>query len=227
MPTLPASSTQSGRIAYRAADGREIGRERFELVSQPGGHVLRAWCEIDDIALNRDVTLAMDTDWRPIDGFCRIHRDGKVEGALWFDVTEHEVRVNGRIGDHGFPEQRIATAGRLPYLGLHPLQGDALIVQARGTDAVGQFVPIAAVTNSISPNGDEALGARAMTIDVAYCGIQPIDVTAGRFMARHYKLCWRKDWPPADLWVRQADCVFLCMRWPLIEQWYELVAIDE
>ncbi|MET0247728.1 MAG: hypothetical protein ABW182_13340 [Sphingomonas sp.] len=226
MPPTPSVTTKAGRIAYRAADGREIGRERFELITHTHGHVLRALCEMDALRLIRDVTLALDADWRPIDGFCRITRFGAVVAAQWFEVGAHAVRVNATIGGKAVPEHRIPTEAQLPYLGLHPLQGDALIVEARGTSAVGRFMPIAAVTNSISPNGDEALGQQAMTIDVAYLGREPVTVAAGAFSARHYALRWRADWPPADLWVREQDCVFLRMRWPLIDEWYELVEID-
>jgi hypothetical protein len=227
VPNTPSVTTKTGKIAYRAADGREIGRERFELISHAqGGHVLRALCEMDALHLIRDVTLALDSGWRPIDGFCRITRFGTVIAAQWFAVGETSVRVNARVGGEAVPEQRVPTGGPLPYLGLHPLQGDALIVEARGISEVGRFLPIAAVTNSISPNGDEALGQEAMTIDVAYLGLEPISVAAGAFMARHYALRWRPDWPPADLWVRERDCVFLRMRWPLIDEWYELVDID-
>lgn len=220
-------ATRSGRIAYRAADGRSIGRERFELIAHDGGHILRALCEMDELALIRDVTIAMDHQWRPLDGFCRVQQGGRIAASQWFEIADDSVRVAAQLGGRSMPDQRIETSGRLPYLGLHPLQGDALIVEARGTDVPGAFRPISAVTNSISPNGDEALGAQAMTIDVAFQGVEPITVAAGSFVARRFQLCWREDWPPADLWVREQDCVFLCMRWPLIGEWYELEAIDD
>ena len=125
------------------------------------------------------------------------------------------------------PQQHLPLEAPLPYLGLHPLQGDALIVEQRGTDAQGQYRAVAAVTNSISPNGDEAVGAQRMQIHVAYLGRENISVTAGTFTARHYALRWRDDWPPADLWVRQEDNLFLLMRWPMISTWYELDTWEE
>lgn len=57
-----------GTIGY-FTDGRETGRERFEILHHAGGHVLRGSCEIDDEALRRDVTLSMDADWIALDGF--------------------------------------------------------------------------------------------------------------------------------------------------------------
>lgn len=211
----------SGRIAYLAADRREIGREWFHLLDQAGGHTLRAFCEMDDIALTRDVTLAMDRDWRPLDGFCRITRHGHRETALWFDVAEDRVTLHGGAGEATLPLPQ-----RLAYLGLHPLQGDALIVQARGTGHPGAYLPIPSVTNSISPDGDQSPGLRPLTIDVAYIGEESVTVLAGTFAARRYALRWAPDWPPADLWVRQADCVFLKMVWAQVSTTYELAALS-
>jgi len=224
----PAISRRlSGRIAYLAADGTRCGHEDFELSSHPGGHLLRALCVLDDAALLRDVSLSMDRDWRPRDGYCRLIRDGREEAALWFDVGADAVRVEGRVDDKSLPTQPMPTNGPLAYLGLHPLQGDALIVQCRGVDRQGAFVSIDAITNSISPNGDERVGACPVRIDVAYMGTCAITVPAGDFAARHYQLRWRDDWPPADLWVRQEDCLFLAMRWSHVPTTYQLAAFAE
>ena len=225
--TTPSPRIQSGRIAYLSPDGAETGHERFDLITQDGGVVLRAFCVMDDVALTRDVTLAMDGQWRPLDGFCRITRRGRREAALWFDVGSTKVRLYGRIGENAPEFVTLPINQPLAYLGLHPLQGDALIVNVRGTDRPCEFVPIAAVTNSISPNGDEAVGARRVTIDVAYLGEEEITVAAGHFAARHYALRWDPAWPAADLWVRREDCIFLAMTWSFVPTRYELTALEE
>lgn len=227
--TYPSTLTRrlTGRIAYRSSDGSETGHEQFDLSSHDGGHLLRALCVLDDVALLRDVSLSMDRGWRPRDGYCRLVREGREEAALWFDVGADAVRVEGRIAGARLLSQVIQTDGPLAYLGLHPLQGDALIVQLRGVEQPGVFVPVAAITNSISPNGDEAIGACPVRIDVAYIGTCDISVVAGDFVARHYQLRWSDDWPPADLWVRQDDCLFLAMRWSHVATTYELAAFTE
>lgn len=221
----------SGRIVYLAGDARqavrETGRERFELIASAAGVTIRAFCEMDDVALTRDVTLAMDDQWRPLDGFCRITRQGVREAALWFDVGARDVTLNGWIGGARVASTTLPLSEPLLYLGLHPLQGDALIVNARGIDRPGEFVSIACATNSISPDGDEAVGVRPVTIDVAYCGEEQLTVPAGSFAARRYALRWDPSWPPADLWVRRDDCVFLKMYWSHVDARYELVDLIE
>jgi hypothetical protein len=223
-PNAPALRRRiTGTIVYRGADGSAQGHEYFDLSSHTGGHILRALCVLDDVDLLRDVTIGMDTDWRPIDGYCRLTRGGRDEAALWLRVGADGVRVDADLAGTRQPTQHIATERRLPYLGLHPLQGDALIVTQRGTDRPGIFVDVETVTNSISPNGDEAVGAVRMAIAVAYVGTEQIAVAAGHFTARRYALRWREDWPAADLWVRQEDCLFLQMRWSQVPSWYELI----
>lgn len=217
----------AGRILYLAGDGRETGRERFELITSPTGVTLRAFCEMDDVALTRDVTLAMDAQWRPLDGFCRITRHGVREAALWFDVGARDVTLTGWIDGARCAPATLALSEPLVYLGLHPLQGDALIVNARGTDRVGEFVAIACATNSISPDGDEAVGVRPVTIEVAYLGEEQRTVPAGSFAARRYALRWDPSWPPADLWVRAEDSVFLEMYWSHVDASYVLAELTE
>jgi hypothetical protein len=220
---MPAVATHTrGTIAYRDADGAQTGHESFDLVQGCGGQrLLRALCIMNDIGLVREVSIGMGADWRPTDGQCRLWQAGAAPSLLRFAVETRAVQVWG--DDEA---QTLPTPAPLPYLGLHPLAGDALVIHQRGTDAPGQYRPIDAVTNSISPNGD-APGANlacAMQIGVAYMGRGPCQVAAGQFDAWHYRLMWRDDWPPADLWVRAGDGLFLLMRWPLVPAWFELVA---
>lgn len=203
---------QSGRIAYRDAGGRETGYETFDLIAAQGRRLLRALCVMEDIGLIREVSIGMGDDFRPRDGQCRIWQGG-VESLMRFAIGPDQAVC----GDQALP-----LAAPLLYLGLHPLSGDALIIHQRGTDAPGDYRPIAAVTNSISPNGEEDLHMQAMEIAVAYMGETALDVAAGRFAAWHYRLRWRDDWPPADLWVRAGDGLFLMMRWAMVLAWFEL-----
>ncbi|MEQ8693435.1 MAG: hypothetical protein RIC89_21670, partial [Pseudomonadales bacterium] len=84
-----------------------------------------------------------------------------------------------------------------------------------------------ALTNSIAENGDRGLYATRTQIDVAFLGEEKVTVAAGQFPARKFALRWHPDWPPAHLWVRQADCVFLKLTWSQIDSWYELAELRE
>lgn len=223
----PLTAHRRGRIAYRDADGAEVGREWFDLCRVPGGHLLRALCVIDGEDLVRDVSVALDSQWRPRDGWSRVMRSGQGDDALWFRARDGEVLVDSRIGGEDQPQARVRVAGRLPYLGLHPLQGDALVAMARGRDVPGTFRAVPSLTNSISPSGDEAPGARSLDIMAAFVGEEDLTVPAGTFRADRFALVWRADWPPADLWVLAGDCLFLKMTWPLVPGDYVLSALSD
>lgn len=226
---MPAavSSQIAGRIAYRSAEGAALGEERFELSEYAGGRSLRAVCEFNDIGLLRDVSVALDSHWRPVDAFSRITQSGRVLASSWFGVGRDTVRVESMIHSAGRVTQEFNHDPPITYLGLHPLQGDALVTTQAAARPVGHYAPVHAVTNSTAENGDRGLYATRVCIDVAYLGEDTVTVAAGRFPARKFGLRWHPDRPPAHLWVRQADCVFLKLTWSQISNWYELVALRE
>ncbi|GAB2693375.1 hypothetical protein [Aliiglaciecola aliphaticivorans] len=217
----------SGRIAYWSADKVLLGQERFNLVRHAHGYSFRAFCEMDDLALLRDVTMSLNQYWLPIDGFCRLTSAGKVVAANWFSFHKDNVVVESEIGGLGRVSQKFDNQPAYTYLGLHPLQGDALVTTQVDTSMPGEYVPVQGLTNSISENGDQGLIATPVTIEVAYLGNEELTVTAGTFDARKYALRWQPDWPPAYVWVKEGDYIFLKMKWQKIENWYELIELEE
>ncbi len=216
-----------GEVAYRNGHGLSVGRERFEMIGHAEGYLVRALCELDEASLLRDVSLSLDHQWRPRDGFCRVLRDGQTLASALFVVEPAGVRHEAIHGELGSLSETTPTEGPLHYLGLHPLVGDALITQVAPKGAAGQFQTVKAITNSVSPNGDLGLQATPVDIDVAWICDEILEVAAGRFAARRYALRWNPDWPAADLWVREQDGLFLLMKWALIDTWYELDRLHE
>ena len=214
----------AGRIGYFGPSG-ENGREWFEMLPRARGQTVRAFCEMDELELTRDVTLSLDADGRPQDAFVRITQHGRVLGSTWFLVGEDEIHCEGITADLGRVSQKRPLSGPLHYLGLHPLVCDGLIALSRGTSRPGEFVARDIITNSLSPNGEQGLIAIPSVIDVAYLGDESVTVSAGQFDARHYALRWRPDWPPADLWVHGSSALFLRLTWTMIDSRYELMEV--
>ena len=218
------SDFHAGLIHYIGPAGVN-GREWFEMVPHAGGRTLRAFCEMDDIGLSRDVTMALDAQSKPIDGYVRIIQHGAVRGSTLFLAGEKSIDCEGATQELGRVSQRKPLPAPLQYLGLHPLVGDALVTLSRGTDAPGEFRTVHGITNSTSPNGELGLLAMPTAIDVAFLGDETIDVPAGRFAAQHFALRWRPEWPAADIWVHGPLAMFLRLTWSMIDARYELVQL--
>lgn len=216
-----------GQIDYLAGDGGTVGRERFELRAHAHGGSLRAVCELDDAELLRDVTIAFDQSWRPLDGFCRVTRAGVMAGSSWFSFDACGADVESRVRNRGRMTQRFERGSPWPYLGLHPLQGDALVTLHADEANPGRYVAVPALTNSVSENGDQDLIATVVSIEVAALGPESISVRAGDFRARRFAVRWHPDWPPATLWVREEDCLFLKLTWEQVANTYELAELEE
>lgn len=180
---------------------------------------------MDDLDLWRDVSLSLDAESRPIDAFVRVSQRGNVLGSMLYVVRADVLELKGITAEHGRVSRRITLAAPLPYLGLHPLVGDALIALCRGTDSPGEFRTVRGYTNSSSPNGETGLLAVPSAIEVAYVGSGSLDVAAGTFPARHYRLRWQPQWPIADLWVSGEQALFLRLEWELNRSRYELTEL--
>ncbi|AXB79427.1 hypothetical protein [Novosphingobium sp. P6W] len=216
-----------GHISY-LREGVETGREWFERIDHPqsGASTLRAFCEMDDAALTRDVTYFLDSTSRPVDAFCRVTVGGAVKGTALFLAEDEGIRCEARMQELGRISQHLPLEGPAAYLGLHPLVGDALVAPLRGTARPGEFLPVHGVTNSISPNGDQGLYAIPVTIDAAWLGREQVTVPAGTFDADRYALRWHMDWPVADLWVYGPRATFVQMTWDMVGARYELTEIS-
>src|SRR5438876_3765057 len=81
-----------GKILYIGDDGRERGREWFGFSHREDRQVtLRAYCEIDDTRVERDVVQSMTERFEPLDCFVRLHVRGKFLGTGWIRVSDTEA----------------------------------------------------------------------------------------------------------------------------------------
>lgn len=195
------------------------------MVPHAQGSTVRAFCEMDELDLSRDVTMSLDTQGRPRDAFVRVIRHGQTLGSSLFIVDERGIRCEAVTAELGHVSQRKPLPGSLSYLGLHPLVCDGLIALSRGTDRPGEFVAVDIITNSSSPSGEQGLIAFPGVIDVAYLGDETIEVPAGQFDAQHYALRWQPHWSPADLWVHGPSALFLRLAWDMIDSHYQLLEL--
>src|SRR5262245_63191954 len=80
----PWTRNSLGKILYIGDDGKERGREWFSFTYREDQQVtLRAYCEIDDTRVERDVVQTMTAQFHPLDCFVRLHVQGKFLGTGW------------------------------------------------------------------------------------------------------------------------------------------------
>lgn len=209
--------TLRGKILYTSTkperQGTERGREYFSITRQRDGHLLmHSHTEIDDEPnVVRDVMLALDAEWRPVDCCVRLTVGDRYEGTGFMrfedNLAECETfnRRDGRIS------QRIHTEGRVRWLGAHPTVADALGLRlydlAKGPGR--QFYPNLMLT---SPDHRGATGPLLFQLGMGleFVGRERISVRAGSFDALHFRYTDTKgqlpeEHPVYDVWCTDDD----------------------
>lgn len=219
-----------GRIAY-LRDGRgELGREWFTVSVNAEQRTVRAYCEMDDIALTRDVTYTVDGAWRPLDAFVRLTKAERFVGAsaFWFD--EQGVDCEGFTASDGRFSQRVNLPRRSTLFAPHPLVTDGW--QAAAFDysrGVGRQRLEWCTNSSPEPDGGTGPNVGVVYKDLEYCGDERVTVAAGTFLARRMKIHplmnEMANWPPLEFWVAGTDFLMVKMRWDLLKSTYELVKL--
>ena len=214
--------TIRGAIRYTSTKperlGQERGREYFSLTDQADGvRLVHAHCEIDDAPnVIRDVVMAMDAQWYPLDCSVRITVGDQYEGTGLMHFTPQFAdcqtinRRDGRIA------QRIELTGRVRWLGAHPICGDALCLRiydlSKGPGK--QFFPNLMLT---SPDHRGATGPMLFSLGfgLEFVGKENITVAAGTFDALHFRYVdtagqLPQEHPPYDVWCStDGDYIFL------------------
>ena len=219
-----------GRMAYLTADGTPTGREFFSVTVLPeGGRMLRAQCEMDERALIRDVFLAVDAHWCPVDAFVRLTVAGARRGSSWYLFGEHEALCEGDTAIEGRISQRSTSREPIQSFGTHSLHNDAWTVgrlrQWRGEPGA---MPLASYTTSVTPDGSTGpllIARGAGTSTITDFGQESVTVTGGRFDAHHIRISV-PGVDDFDVWAAGEDCVPVRLTSDGLGQRYELVDIE-
>jgi hypothetical protein len=205
-----------GKILYIGDDDKERGREWFGFSFREDGQItLRAYCEIDDARVERDVVYTMTRDFRPLDCFVRLHAGGKFLGSGWIRVTDTEAECEVFNVTFGRAHQRVPLAVPAPSLGSHPLAADVLHL-ARFDHARPERVQTLRGTLTTSELSDGASGPFLTVHDsppIEYVGPERVTTPAGTFDTQHYRfqLAPRPDGRPhtEDIWCLEPDFTFV------------------
>ncbi len=208
--TIQYTSNQSHR------QGAERGRENFQLdVHRDGSRVLAAHCEIDDAPpVVRDVNLRVDADNLPHECFVRIAVGGQFRGSGWFNFSPTEAQCESNTTVEGRVSQRFPLQSPLLAFGNHAIINDAYAMSlydlSQGPGKQSFFMLLS------SPDHRGATGPMIFPVQLAieYVGEEEIEVIAGRFKARHFRILdvgMPEEHPDYDLWVT-ADEHYILLR---------------
>lgn len=212
----PTLRNTRGKIVYIDEDGSERGREWFGVTWRRDGQVtLRAYCEIDDGQVERDVVQSMTSQFAPLDCFTRLHVRGQFLGTGIIRVGEKEAECDVYNAQLGRVHQVVPLAVPATSLVSHPLSTDSLLM-ARFDHGKSDRVQYWEGGLSTSPLLDGAsgpligVGGRR---GVEYVGPERITVPAGTFDTHHYRLLMgaKPDGTPRsyDIWATHPDYVFV------------------
>jgi len=211
-------------------DGLETGREFFAVTIQPDGtRMLRAHCEMDDDRLLRDVTLTVDTAWRPIDAFIRLSVEETTVGTTWFRFEADHAEAQGWTAGEGRFARHDETAEPTAFFGTHALHCDALVAgrlrQHVGAPETFQFCTFACSTLANGGSGPDLIALSPDYARVRDMGIDQVKCPAGSFAAHHVRI----DVPGVDdfdVWAAGEDCVPVRLSSDGLGQTYELVELS-
>ncbi len=212
----PTLRNTRGKILYINDDGTERGREWFSVTWRRDGQVtLRAYCEIDDGEVERDVVQSMTSEFAPLDCFMRLHRRGEFLGTGLIRITDTEAECEAFNAEIGRIRQVIKLDMPVPTLVTHPLSTDSLLAR-RFDHSKSERVQYWEGGFTTSPLLDGASGPLLSANGrraIEYVGPERVTVPAGTFDTHHYRILMRPrpDGTPTgyEIWATHPDYVFV------------------
>jgi hypothetical protein len=212
--TGPRSRNTVGKILYISDDGTERGREWFGFTYRPDGQVtLRAYCEIDDTRVERDVVQSMNAQFHPLDCFVRLHVGGKFLGTGWIRVMQDEAECEVSSIQLGRVHQRMPLDAPAHSLVSHPITSDGLLMSEfdHSKPERVQTWPAGLSTSPLLDGGSGPLLSKGRERRVEYVGSERVTTRGGTFDTHHYKLLMARrpggKNPEYELWCTHPDFI--------------------
>lgn len=193
------------------------GTERFSVsVAPDGSRTLHATCEIFDRNVSKDIVYSVDRDFRPMDSYVRLIKDGSLlgSGRFQFDERGASLECDSRVLGH--VEQRVDQAGGFPSFGPHPLTCDIWHL-ARYDHASKQKVQyFESALSSLEHDGCSGPMLHPIRFGIEFLGPKTITVPAGTFETHHYQFhldgTLPQEHPLEQLWCIPGDFIFVQIR---------------
>lgn len=226
LPKIPAQKNPqarniTGKMLYIGDEDNERGREWFSYSHREDGQrTIRAYTEIDDGRVERDVIYTTTENFRPLDCFVRLTVAGKFLGTGWIRVTDTQAECEVFNATMGRVSQVVPLTEPVTHIGSHPLVIDGL-----GCYQFDHTKPEKTQTRrggmSTSPTLDGSTGPFLSAPRpgggggvTEYVGMEKVKTPAGEFEAHHYRWPSNSRHPSGvlrsqDNWVRHPDYTFV------------------
>ncbi|MEO7775158.1 MAG: hypothetical protein ABIT36_02520 [Steroidobacteraceae bacterium] len=213
----PTVRNTRGKIIYIGDEEQERGREWFSYTYREDGQVtLRAYCEMDDIRVQRDIVQTMTSRFAPLDCFCRLSVMGKFAGTGWIRVTDTEAECEVFSTTLGRVHQTVALAMPAPTMVSHPLISDALLMSTfdHGKPDKVQYSEGGLSTSPLLDGASGPMLSVGGRRGTEYLGQEKITTAAGTFDTHHYRMLMngrRADGTATgyEIWCTHPDYIFI------------------
>lgn len=221
-----------GKILYLTDGKGEMGREYFHVtVHGNGDRTLRAYVEMDDDDLIRDVTYTVNRAFQPLDAFVRLTIKDRFTGSAWYRFSDTQMECEAFTAGEGRIRYERATTKRAGSFGCHPVCCDtwhcAAAWHSGGTPGRRTLTEVG--MSSYLPNGGSGPDLGQIDLNVDYVDDKRVTTPAGSFATRHYvnlRVGAPANRPPVEIWAFSSDFIPATIRWELLKQTYELVELD-
>lgn len=193
------------------------GTERFSVsVAPDGSRTLHATCEILDRNVSKDIIYSVDRDFRPMDSYVRLIKDGTLlgSGRYHFDDRGGSLDCDSRVLGH--VTQRIDQPGGFPSFGPHPLTGDIWHLARYDHSSKEKVQFFDSALSSLEHDGCSGPMLHPIRFGIEFLGPQTITVPAGTFETHHYQFhldgTLPQEHPLEQLWCIPEDFIFVQIR---------------
>lgn len=193
------------------------GLEHFTVsVAADGSRTLSCICEIPDRGLSKNIVYSVDREFRPIDCYVRLIKDGSLLGTGWFLFKGNKAEFEGFNLQDGRVSQRVERDSLIPSFGPHPLVGDILHLAAYDHESGEKVQFIDSYLSSLAHDGGTGPLLEAIRFGIEFLGEEEVTVPAGKFNTHHYRFhlegALPQEHPLEELWCLPEDFVFVKIR---------------
>ena len=217
-----------GRLSYRRrSTGEERGREDFALSrNRDGSRTLRCFARTDDSRFVRDAVSTIDPEGRPIDCFVRLQLASRWIGSGYLRTVDNRLRVTVDAADTGPVDQEENVPARF-HIVTHAVMLDGWSFWSYDHRHGGEQ-SLVVYNTSTRWDGTDGPAGKLESLEAVLQGEEEVEVPAGRFQARRYRL-WSETIgsPPATLWVHGDDHLLVRYDWPGLDLEYVLSTLRD